>query len=239
MATLSTTPSDVVARDDQLITLLVVDDCRLYREGLVSLLEREPDIGEVHGVTDASTLEATLSGCTPDVILVNLASKDTGGLIALARERAVGAAIIAIGVGDSDQEVVECAEAGVAAFLLRSEPLHHLTSMVRAVMAEGATFSPRASAALMRRLAQLADGRDDARHQVPVLTEREDQVFRLLDAGLSNQQIANRLGIEQHTVKNHVHNILVKLGVSRRGEAVAAMRALRAGARGRLAHGAQ
>jgi DNA-binding NarL/FixJ family response regulator len=221
-----------------MLTLLVVDDCCLYREGLVALLEQEPEIGTVLAVADPSTLVTSLSVSTPDVILVNLASSDSSSLIALARQRAVDAAIIAIGVGDSDQEIVECAEAGVAAFLLRSEPFDHLISLVRAVVAGGATFSPRASAALMRRLAQLADGRDGARHQVPVLTEREDQVFRLLDAGMSNQQIAERLGIEQHTVKNHVHNILVKLGVSRRGEAVAAMRALRARANGRLADGA-
>jgi DNA-binding NarL/FixJ family response regulator len=222
----------------ELLTLLVVDDCCLYREGLVALLEREPDIGKVLAVADASALVEDLSSSTPDVILVNLASSGSPDLIALARERAVDAAIIAIGVGDSDQEIVECAEAGVAAFLLRSEPFDHLVSLVRAVMAGGVTFSPRASAALMRRLAQLAGGRESARHQVPVLTEREDQVFRLLDVGMSNQQIAEHLGIEQHTVKNHVHNILVKLGVSRRGEAVAAMRALRASSHRRLADGA-
>lgn len=208
-------------------SLLVVDDCRLYREGLVSILEKEPDVASVHQAWNVDTVVDHLDRTQPNVVLINLASWESAHLISVVRSRAPESEIIAIGVGESDEEIVECAEAGVAGFLLRSEPFHHLTTLMRGVMAGDAACSSRASVALMRRLAQLADGRESDERRVPVLTRREDQVLRCLDTGLSNHQIAEKLGIELHTVKNHVRHIFVKLGVSRRGEAVAAMRAHR------------
>lgn len=214
------------------VDVLVVDDCRLYRDGLVSILEKETDVGTVDAASDWGSTAIALEQRCSDVVLVNLSTRRSAELIALVRDRAPSSFIIAIGVGESDQEIVACAEAGVAGFLLRSEPFQHLMTLLRAVVAGGAVCSPHASAVLMRRLTQLADGRtadlyNEDQHRVPALTHREDQILGFMDAGMSNQRIAEHIGIELRTVKNHVHHILVKVGVSRRGEAVAAMRSLR------------
>jgi DNA-binding NarL/FixJ family response regulator len=212
--------------------MLVIDDCCLYREGLVSILDKQPDAGVIKASYDRGSTERHLAGWQPDIVLVNLDSRDSAQLIALVRERSPSSLIIAIGVAESDQDIVACAEAGVAGFLLRSEPFHHLMMLVRVVVAGDTLCSPRATAALMRRLAQLADegpaeGRVPQQRQVPVLTRREDQILGYLEAGMSNQGIAELLGISLRTVKNHVHHLLTKLGVSRRGEAVAVMRSSR------------
>lgn len=206
------------------LSVLVVDDCCLYREGLSAMIEREPDIREVGSAYDWPSIVDALERCVPDVVLVNLASADSHGLLTGIRAQSPSSLIVAIGIGDSESEILACAEAGIAGYLLRSEPFSHLIGLLRRVMAGEAVCSPRVTAALMRRVAVLAQER---RQRVPVLTEREDQILGLLDLGLSNQQIADRLCIELRTVKNHVHHILGKLGVSRRGEAVALARSMR------------
>jgi DNA-binding NarL/FixJ family response regulator len=208
------------------VAVLVVDDCCLYREGLVSLVEREPDMCDVQCAHNWASIVTSLEHGIPDVVLVNLASVESHALMTALRMHAPSSRIVAIGMGDSEQEIVACAEAGISGYLLRSEPFSHLIRLVRHVVAGEAVCSPRVTAALMRRLAVLAEER---KQRVPVLTEREDQILGLLDIGLSNQQIADRLCIELRTVKNHVHHILGKLGVSRRGEAVAVIRSIRAG----------
>jgi DNA-binding NarL/FixJ family response regulator len=206
------------------LVVLIVDDCCLYREGLASMIEREPDVRKVRTAPDWTTVQTAIAGCPPDIVLVNLASVDSASLTKRLRTQAPAAKIIAIGVGDGEDEIIACAEAGISGYLLRSEPFSHLIRVARHVAAGETICSPRVSAALMRRLAQRAA---ESVPRVPVLTEREEQILGLLDGGLSNKDIADRLCIELRTVKNHVHNIFGKLGVSRRGEAVAMVRSIR------------
>jgi DNA-binding NarL/FixJ family response regulator len=218
------TPDDEFAQSTKSLSVLIVDDCCLYRDGLASIIEREPAVAEVRRAADWPSIRASLDRATPDIVLLNLASVESRMMMTGVRHASPAALIIAIGVGDSEREIIACAEAGVSGYLLRSEPLSHLMRLVRGVVAGETVCSPRVTAALMRRLAHVAEERQ---RQVPPLTAREDQILGLLDLGLSNKQIADRLGIELRTVKNHVHHIFGKLGVSRRGEAVAAMRSLR------------
>ncbi len=206
------------------IALIIVDDCRLYREGLATMLGREPDIECVATAHDWPSLEVLLAQRRVDIVLVNLATAASHALMDALHLRAGNVRVIAIGVTDTDDEIIACAEAGIAGYLLRTEPFSHLIKVVRSVAGGETVCSPRASAAFMRRLARLAAERQ---RQVPVLTDREDQILGLLEHGLSNQQIAKRLDIEVRTVKNHLHNLFAKLGVSRRGEAAARARALR------------
>lgn len=204
--------------------MLIVDDCCLYREGLASIIEREPEVVEVRCAQDWPSIRASLDRATPDIVLLNLASVESGAMLTGVRQASASALIIAIGVGDTEREIIACAEGGVSGYLLRSEPFSHLMLLVRRAVGGEMVCSPRVTAALMRRLAKVAAERQQ---RVPVLTAREDQILGLLALGLSNKQIADQLGIELRTVKNHVHHILGKLGVSRRGEAVAAMRSQR------------
>lgn len=206
------------------LSILIVDDSRLYREGLSGIILKEPDIEAVYTAEDGASLTSVLGTVHPRLVLVNLASVDGLALLRAVRAAVPTSSLIAIGVLEYEDEIIACVEAGIAGYLLRSEPLSNLMRLIRSVTAGETVCSPRITAALMRRVSILAAER---RSTTPVLTEREDQIVQLLDRGLSNREIADALGIELRTVKNHVHHILTKLGVRRRGEAAAAARVTR------------
>jgi DNA-binding NarL/FixJ family response regulator len=205
------------------MNVLVVDDTRLYREGLMAWLASEPTIDRVVPAADGHTALHRLSVVPIDVVLLNMA---TTGSIALLHA-VVGVApqvpVVALAVADSDHEVIACAEAGVAGYLQREDSFNDLLAVIQSVARGETLCSPRVAATLLRRVATLA-----AEHRPPPdaanLTARERDVVELIDLGMSNKEIARRLCIEVRTVKNHVHNILQKLQVSRRGEAAARLR---------------
>lgn len=210
------------------LTILIVDDTCLYREGLAEIIAREPGFTRVCTAPDLATVRTVLAEVVPDIVLLNLASVDSQQMLATIRAIAPTSRLIVLGISESESEIVACAEAGVAGYLLRSEPMTHLLRMIRSVAVEEALCSPRITAVLMHRVAVLAaESRD--RQAVPVLTAREDQILELLGRGMSNREIAERLFIEVRTVKNHVHHILKKLGVRRRGEAAAVRAAVHPG----------
>jgi DNA-binding NarL/FixJ family response regulator len=128
---------------------------------------------------------------------------------------------VTLGVDDGDDDVLAWAEAGVSGYVARDASFEDLVETVRAVARGELRCSPRLAATLLRRVTALAG---DAPHSATRLTQREREISSLLEAGLSNKEIAGRLYIELPTVKNHVHNILRKVGASRRGEAAALLR---------------
>jgi DNA-binding NarL/FixJ family response regulator len=120
---------------------------------------------------------------------------------------------------DDEDTIMSCVEAGAGGYHLRSESLDELCNVVAMVHRGESACSQRVSAVLLRRVSELAAQRtvgDDS-----PLTSREEEILDLLGMGLSNREIADRLCIAVHTVKNHVHNMLTKLGVRSRAEAVA------------------
>lgn len=131
--------------------------------------------------------------------------------------------LIALAIDDTDESVVAWAEAGVAGFVTPDTSLEELMGVVECVAEGGTQCSPSATAALLRRLAELANHRASGPRTFQ-LTPREREVVALIDRGLSNKQIASELHIELATVKNHVHSVLEKLQVDRRGAAAAAVR---------------
>ena len=212
--------------------VLIVDDTWLSCEGLASLLEGEAWIG---ALDTAANLEGTLEslrGFCPDVVLVNLATLGSIAILSTMVEMAPHAWVIAIGVSEREDEVVACAEAGVAGYLTREGSLTDLRATVQSVVRGEPLCPPRIVATLLRRVATLAAERRSWTSTAH-LTAREHEILRLIDHGLSNKEIGQRLSIEVRTVKNHVHNILEKLGVHRRGEAAARMRAMQAPSVGR------
>jgi DNA-binding NarL/FixJ family response regulator len=120
---------------------------------------------------------------------------------------------------DREPEIVACAEAGVAGLHLRSESFAHLLELVSNASTGGAQCSSEVSAILLRRVYSLAH-QPATDSKADLLTAREIEILDLIELGLTNQQIASRLSLALHTVKNHVHSLLTKLGVSSRAEAV-------------------
>jgi DNA-binding NarL/FixJ family response regulator len=150
-------------------------------------------------------------------VLIDMAMPDS---LATVRELAGLAScgrVVALSVPEHERTVLACAEAGIAAYVLREGSLADLVATVRGAVLGEAAISPRIAASMLRRLATLAH--DLAPQPAVVLTAREMEVAALLGDGLSNKQIGARLNIELATVKNHVHNVLEKLHVHRRGEA--------------------
>lgn len=126
--------------------------------------------------------------------------------------------IVALGITDSEAEVLACAEAGIAGFVTRDESVDELVATVKGVVRGDLRCSARVAGSLVRRVATLAAERGAAMTEMR-LTDRELEICRLLEQRLSNKEIAVRLGIEVATVKNHVHNLFEKLNVHRRADA--------------------
>jgi two-component system nitrate/nitrite response regulator NarL len=124
--------------------------------------------------------------------------------------------------------VLGCAEAGVAGYVPREASLEDLVETIGCASRGELRCSPQLGVTLLRQLALRAAGVDDAASRAP-LTSREVEIVRLIEHGLSNKEIATRLGIQVATVKNHVHNLLEKLRIHRRAEAADRLR-------GRFAH---
>jgi len=212
------------------IRVAIVADIRLYREGLARVLERQPNISVVATAATSDGSLAPLLQLGPDVILIDKAMPDSLAAMRRVAVAAPGAKVVSLSVregegeGEDDRDVLASAEAGAIAYVPREASLEDLVAVIECAVRGEAVCSPRVAGALLRRIAALAtDGRSD---RVPArLTKREREIMGLIDEGLSNKEIAKRLRIEVATVKNHVHNILEKLQVHRRGEAAARLRA--------------
>lgn len=211
---------------DALISVLVVDGICLSREGLADLLRQDRRTGEVRTAADAQAAVDSLYSFLPEVVLLNLASLD--GLTTLAAMRVVVPAVrvVALAVTETEDEIIAYAEAGVTGFVPRHGTFENLQLTMAGVVRGEAVCPPRVAGALLRRVSALVDqrtGSADTAH----LTPREREVLVLIEQGLTNKQIAQQLSIEVRTVKNHVHNLLEKLRVRRRGEAAARLRSAR------------
>jgi two-component system, NarL family, nitrate/nitrite response regulator NarL len=200
----------------QLVRVLLFTDVRLYRELLAAALAEHDGI-ELAGSAPCDVAAMAVGMFEPGVVVVDTASVSVpDGLHALAAALPE-AKIVAVGVPDDDEAVVALLEAGAAGYVTAEQPLPDLVAAIEAAVQGVLRCPPRLSAALARRMAALAAGRLRETNGNG-LTPRQHEIATLIAEGLSNKQIARRLSIEHATVKNHVHSILVKLGVSRRDQ---------------------
>lgn len=206
--------------------ILLIDDCTLQRENLAAILAN--DSGSAPAVAwDLPSVCAAVTESTPDIVLLSMATRDSITLLRAVREACPQARPIVVGISESNEaDIIACAEAGVAGYHLRTQSLDELLRLISKVFDGESVCSPKVSAILLRRLSALATQRPACSRE-PVLTTREVQILRMLEMGLSNRDIAARLCITLHTVKNHVHSVLNKLGVSTRAEAAALSRSFR------------
>ncbi len=204
--------------------MVVLSDVRLYREGLALALARHAPVDVVGVLSPTPDALTGLEGLHPDVALLELAGRASLRLVGPILASSPGIRVVAFAVAELDDEIVACAEAGVAAYVPREGSIDDLVTVIESAARGELVCSPRMAATLFRRLAALAAQRGAALPQRLGLTARERQIVEMVDRGLSNKEIASVLSIEVATVKNHVHSLLEKLHVSRRGEAAALLR---------------
>lgn len=216
--------TDLIGGDG--VRVLVVENIRLHRENLVARLANEPCIGDAVGTAGGDEALGWLGEHSFGVVLLSMATAVNWAICRELVAAADPARVIAYAVSGHDDEVVACAAAGVSGYLLCDEPHAELMEAVVAAAHGRVWCPPRVAAVLMRRM-----GPRGALPDIPAgtgrLTAREREILALIDDGMSNKEIARKLSIEVRTVKNHVHNLLAKLRVHRRGEAVALLRSHR------------
>jgi len=199
------------------IRVVVVDDHEMFAQGLTAVLGADPSI-EV--VATAGTVEAGMAAIrlhTPDVVLMDYELPDGDGASATERIKveAPEAQIVMVTSFDDEGILVRAIEAGASGFITKHKAIQEVAAAVRAAHAGEALISPSMLARLLPKL------RQNPRGVGADLTAREVEVLKLLAAGVSNQQIAEELVLSLHTVRNHVQNVITKLGAHSKLEAVA------------------
>jgi DNA-binding NarL/FixJ family response regulator len=200
-----------------MIRLLVVDDHPIVRQGLVAVLEDEPEFQVVGSVPSAEEALALLHLAAPDVILLDL--ELGGGMDGVAAIPPLLAArpdarILVFTAYDTSERVFAAIQAGAKGYLLKGAPVEELTRAIRTVQADGSYLESRVASTLLAEVR--APRRGGGR-----LSERERAVLRLVAAGLTSKQIARELTITERTVQFHVTGLLNKLGAESRAQAVA------------------
>jgi DNA-binding NarL/FixJ family response regulator len=208
---------------NELIRVFVVDDLRLLREGLVSLLAEQENITVVGTAASGGKALEKIRELRPEVVLIDIGMPGKDGLMvtqALRRE-VPEVKVILLGIPDLSDEIMACIEVGAAGYVLKEAAFDSLVETILAVHQGESFCSPRMAASLFSRIAELASERRPTITQSAIkLTAREVEIIEEIAGGLSNKEIAQRLSIQPQTVKNHIHNILDKLQLHNRLEAV-------------------
>lgn len=202
--------------------VLLVADVSVHRDGLVDQLDREPGIEVVGATSDLAESVTEIWRLGPDLVLLDVAADERVPAIAALVAAIPEVRVVAFAVPETESDIVACAEAGVAACVTREASFDELVATIERVGSGESLCSPHVAAILLRRVATLAAQRSD--DPAASLTARERDILELIDEGLLNKEIAQRLCIELPTVKNHVHHILEKLEVHSRHEAAALLR---------------
>jgi DNA-binding NarL/FixJ family response regulator len=209
--------------EGETIRVVIVDDHALFRRGLDLVLSEEPDrpvVGEA-----AAGIEAVhrAEEMAPDVVVMDVRMPRSTGIEAARRirERLPDTKVIMLTVSDSEEDLYAAVKAGASGYLLKEISIEELADAVRAVARGHSLISPSMASKLLSEfnaLVQQAEERQ--RSLLPSLTDREVDVLKLVAKGLSNREISEELYISENTVKNHVRNILEKLHLHSRMEAV-------------------
>ena len=203
------------------IRVAVVDDQELFRRGLVMLLSAEDDIevvGEAAGAEGAAEIAARSA---PDVMLLDVRMPKISGIeaCALIKGQAPAVKIIMLTASDEEGDLYDAIKSGASGYLLKDSSIDEVAQAIRLVASGQSLISPMMAAKLLAEFKAIS-GVDVKPLRLPKLTDRELEVLNLVARGLNNREIADKLFISENTVKNHVRNMLEKLQLHSRIEAV-------------------
>lgn len=204
-----------------MINVMLVDDQNLVRKGVRSLLELSEEIEVIAEAADGAEAIKTIPEVNPDVVLLDMRMPGKSGLDVLRELSDEGnlPPTIILTTFDDDELLLAGIQAGAKGFLLKDVALAELVNAVMTVAAGGSVVKPAVTQRLLKGLENLHTDFYSLDRPDP-LTERETEILRLMAGGYSNKEIANSLGVAEGTVKNHVSNILSKMGVRDRTRAV-------------------
>ena len=214
-------PDDVNDVGSDAIRVLICDDHALFRRGLIMVLESEEGIDVVAEAEDGEEAIEKAEEAAPDVVLMDVRMPRMSGIEAT---RAIAdavptAKILMLTVSDEEEDLYEAVKAGATGYLLKEISIEEVANAIRAVVTGQSLISPSMASKLLSEFNNLAK-QAQQKVLVPRLTDRELQVLKLVAQGMSNREVAEELFISENTVKNHVRNILEKLHLHSRMEAV-------------------
>jgi DNA-binding NarL/FixJ family response regulator len=206
------------------VRVVLVDDEAMVRVGLRMVLTAEPDIEVVGEAADGGAAVGVVAQTAPDVVLMDVRMPEVDGIEGARRVLAQSpeVRVVVLTTFDEDEYVEAALRAGVSGFLLKVAPPERLIEAVRTVAAGGGLLDPGVTRRVIESFAAAPPLRTRRAERLDALTERERDVLRLIGRGLSNGEIAAELYLGETTVKTHVSNVLAKLGLRDRVQAVVA-----------------
>lgn len=206
---------------DEPISLVVIDDNRLLREGLAHLIREQKDFKILAASADADEAMRKVREAKPDVVLLDfgLEDHDSLAITATVHKEVPTAKVIVLGLLPLEEDIVSFVRAGASGFIMRDATFEEFVRTIRSVVSGMVVLPAQLTGSLFNQIARQAGRRAVPRELESIrLTQRERQVIDLIAEGLSNKDIATRLHIAVHTVKSHVHNVLEKLALHSRLE---------------------
>jgi DNA-binding NarL/FixJ family response regulator len=197
------------------LRILVCDDHALFRRGLQMVLDAEPDLELVGEASDGEEVVERAQELMPDVILMDVRMPRKSGIEAATEIKD------ALTISDEEADLYEAIKAGASGYLLKEIPIDEVADAIRSVWAGQSRISPSMASKLLTEFAAISKASEEKPQiATPKLTDREMEVLQLVAQGLNNRDIAKQLYISENTVKNHIRNILEKLHLHSRMEAV-------------------
>jgi DNA-binding NarL/FixJ family response regulator len=213
------------------ISLVLIDDNRLLREGLTRLIREQPGFTILAASADIDEALQKVRDAKPSVVLLDfsLENDDSLRVTATVHREVPAAKVIVMGLLPLQEDVADFVTAGASGFIMKDATFDEFLSTIRRVAAGEQVLPTQLTGSLFSQIARIAVRRGKPRELESIgLTQRERQVVDLISEGLSNKEIAARLHIAIHTVKSHVHNVLEKLALHTRLEVAAFTRGLSA-----------
>ena len=207
-----------MAKNKQPIRILVADDHAIFRDGLRRLLEADDDVTIIGEASNGNECIKLLGKLKPDILLLDLRMPDKDGLAVLEEVNfdSLPTRVIVLTAAEDDRDVIRAMRLGARGVVLKQSATDLLVKSIYRVHAGEIWLDNRMTAEVMKAFAKSSDS--GPRREKPLLSDREKEIVQLVAQGYRNKEIGEKLFISEQTVKNHLHNIFDKLGVSDRLE---------------------